>query len=527
MSGPDPRGQVMLAFDGFEVPDELAARLRAGPAAGVTLFRQRNVRSPEQVRTLTGVLRARARETLLVAADQEGGQFLALGDATTPFAGNLALGAVGDPDLAERVGRAMGLELRAMGVNVNYAPVCDAGTNPANPGLGIRSFGADPGAVASLAAAVVRGLQGAGVAATAKHFPGKGEVSLDTHHGLAAVDHDRARFDAVELVPFRAAIEAGVRLVMSGHFAAPALTGNAGLPATLARSVMHDLLRDGLRFEGLAISDALDMKALAQGPAQVVDVIAAVRAGVDLLLTTADLVARERVEDALCRAADRELLDPAALAATARRMADLRRWLGGFAQPDLAVVGCAEHRALARDLAERSVTLVSDEAGLLPLRLDAGARLLAVMPAPRDLTPADTSSAVVPGLARALRAHHPLVDEIVTGHPPTDADIAAVRGQATASDLVVVGTLSASFDPAQAALVEAVLATGTPTFTVALRTPFDLAVYPAAAGHACSYGILPPSLDALAAALFGRAPFRGRLPVAIPGLYPAGHGLAG
>ena len=523
----DPRGLVMLAFDGPTVPDELRARLAEAPAAGVTLFRHGNVRDPGQVRALTDELQAAAARPgaavasfspLLVAADQEGGQLVALGDETTQFAGAMALGAAGDRDLAERVGRATGLELRAMGVTVNYAPVCDLATNPGNPGLGIRSFGDDPVAAGALAGAYVRGLRSAGVAATVKHFPGKGEMGLDTHHALGAVASSRERFQDVELAPFRATLADGADLVMTGHFATPGLTGDASLPATLSRAVLTDLLRGELGFGGLVISDALDMGALAQDERQIVDVIAAVRAGVDLLLTTQDVVARHRIEAALVHAAARGVLEPDALGRSAARLDALRRWLAGFDQPDLDVVACAEHRALARALAERSIALIRDDAGLIPLRAAGAAerRIAVFQPRPRDVTPADTTSTQGPGLAAALRAHLPHVDEFVTNRP-SDAEIAALRERAAGYDLLVVGTDSAPFDPEGAALARALVAIGVPTVTVALRTPWDLPEYAAAATHVCSFGVLPPTLEALAAALVGRIPFRGRLPVAGPG----------
>jgi beta-N-acetylhexosaminidase len=167
---------------------------------------------------------------------------------------------------------------------------------------------------------------------------------------------------------------------------------------------------------------------------------------------------------------------------------------------------------LARELAERSITLVRNDAGLLPLRLDPDARLFAVMPQPKDLTPADTSSRVAPQLGAALRGCHARSDEFVTSHPPSDDEIAGARRRAADADVIVVGTISASFDPQQVALVEALRSTGRPLVTVALRTPFDLAAYPAATTHVATYSILRPSLDALASALFGAIPFQGRLP---------------
>ena len=562
-------GRLMLAFRGRTAPAWLLERLAAAPVAGFTLFRHFNVGSPRQVRDLTAELqRAAARASavaraggqaagaggvagaagpggdrgvagpeggagawgtelpILIAADQEGGQLLALGEGWTPFAGPMAIGATGDTALAERVGRAIGLELRAVGVNVNYGPVLDIASNPANPSLGIRSFGDDPAAVATLGAAWLRGVQSAGVAATAKHFPGKGEAAVDTHLELAVVDRDRAALEGREVRPFRAAIEGGTRMVMSGHFAVPALTGSRSLPSTLAPQVMGTLLRDDLGFEGVSITDALDMGALPQDATQAIDVIAALRAGVDLLLASANRAAQRRIEAALVRAAAVGVLDADAVAASTGRIAALRRWIAGFDAVPLDVVGCAEHRALERELAERSVTLVRD-AGLLPLRPAPDATILAVMPAPSDLTPADTSSYVTPGLAAALRAHHPRVEEIVTAQPPTSEEIAAVRRRAAGADVVVVGTISARAGSPQAALVEAVLATGRPVVTVALRTPWDLAAYPAAGTHLCTYSILPASLEALAGVLFGRLAAAGRLPVGIEGLHERGHGGRG
>ena len=557
-------GRLMLAFRGTTVPAWLRARLADAPVAGFTLFRPNNVRSPRQLRRLTSELQGAARARigsnglpLLIAADQEGGQLLALGDGFTPFAGPMAIGATGDVELAERVGRAIGRELRAVGVNVNYAPVLDVAVNPSNPALGIRSFGDDPFKVGRLAAAWLKGLQSAGVAGTGKHFPGTGGAAVDTHHALAVVDRSRAELEALELVPFKAAIEADARLVMSGHFASPGLTGSRVLPATLSRRIMDGVLRSELGFDGVSITDALDMQALPQDATQAVDVLAAVDAGVDLLLATADRGAQRRIESALRRAAALDLFDAARLRASAARLEVLRRWLTAFADPPLEVVGSAEHGALARELAERSLTLVRDEPRLLPLRISPDARILAIMPAPRDLTPADTSSYVAPGLAAALREHHGAVDEIVTGHPPTDAEVARILSRAGAYDAIVVGTISvgqgsgpgaaadagpsAGAGSTQATLVHGLLASGRPVVTVALRTPWDLAAYPSATTHVCTYSILPESMAALAAAIFGaesKAPgrkaaatgrgsgFPGRLPVSIEGIAARGHGLA-
>ncbi len=508
--------KLMLAFTGHTPPARILDWIARRPVGGFSLFRPHNYDTPAQVRELTAALQRAAREAgqapLLIATDQEGGQLAAMGEGTTQFAGNMALGATRDPELARRVGRAIGLELAAMGVNINYAPVLDLNTNPRNPSLGIRSFGDEPGPAAALGAAMVIGLQSAGVAATLKHFPGKGEAAVDSHYKMPVIAHSRERLDRVETPPFKAGIDAGAKLLMTGHFAIPALTGTSAYPATVARRVMTDYARGELGFDGVIITDALDMGAITQGAGQIIDVIAAVRAGVDLMLVMLDIDTQERLYGGLTLAYSRELLDDSHIKPSLDRILALKQW-AAQPQPDLDVVGCAEHRALETELARRSITLVRDEAGLLPLRLASDARIAAVMPAPKDLTPADTSSTIVPHLADALRAYHLRVDEFVTEHLPGDAEIAALREQLAGYDLLVLGTINASMQPEQAALANELLGLGIPAVTVALRTPYDLASYPAAQTHLCTYSIQPASLDALAAALFGEFTPTGQLPV--------------
>ncbi|MDL2335357.1 MAG: glycoside hydrolase family 3 N-terminal domain-containing protein [Chloroflexota bacterium] len=495
--------RLMVAFAGTALPDDLRVALAGDAYAGVTLFRHWNVASVEQLRELTGALQGAARVgPLLIATDQEGGQLNALGDGPTPFAGAMALGAVADEDLAERVGAATGRELRALGVNVNYAPVCDLATNPRNPALGIRCFGDDPQAVGRLAAATVRGLQSAGVAATVKHFPGLGDAPVDTHHDLAVVGTSRDQLESRELVPFRAAIAAGARLAMAGHIAVPALTGDASVPASLSPAALRGVLREELGFDGLTITDALDMAGVrAIGDAD--PLAAALAAGEDLLLGTPVL---PLVGHAL-RADDDQ--------APTLRLAALRRWLRAFDQPDPGVVGSAEHRALADELARRSITLVCDDAGLLPLRLSAEQRVLVIQPKPNDLTPADTTSTVPAVLAAAIRRRHGATDSALMSVEPDATEIAVLRTQAARADVVILGTDAAHLRPGQAELARSILALGVPCVTVALRTPWDITAYPESASHVCAYGILAPTIEALAAALFGEQPFWGNLPVAL------------
>lgn len=520
--------KLLIAFEGTTPPSHILSRLQTGALGGFTLFRSLNVESAAQVRELTDTLqRAVAnRPPLLIASDQEGGQLSALGSELTSLPGNMALGATGSVELAYQVGQLLGRECAALGVNVNYAPCCDVNSNPQNPVIGIRSFGEDAQLVAVMTAAVTRGLQDAGVVAVPKHFPGHGDTVVDSHLDVPVVAHDEARLWDVELRPFQAAIQAGAKMVMSAHVGMPALNQGKSLPATLSEPILNGLLRQKLGFQGVIVSDAMDMGAIQQAAGLADDIITATRAGIDLLLMTADshkqAVAYEAVEQALSQG----LISQKDFQASLQRILNLKAWVARQEQPDLSVVGCAEHMNVARAVAEKAVTLVRDEEKILPLKLPAEARIALIVPEFERLTPADTSHHENQTLAPALRRYHPLLDEFVLPPRPSANTIAEIRQQAAGYDLVIVGTIEASRNEDQAALVNALLATAVPVITVALRTPYDLVAYPRAKTYLCTYSIQEPAMKALAAALFGHIPFAGKLPTQIPGLYPIGHAAA-
>jgi beta-N-acetylhexosaminidase len=512
--GSFPALPILRAFRGVLPPDEVLDAIRSGDAAGVALYRAINVESPAQLRRLGLAVQRAALEggqpTAIVAIDQEGGQLMGVGPPATQFAGNMALAAVGSVDLARSVAAAMGQELAAMGCNVSWAPDLDLATLAASPAVGTRSFGDDAELAASLGAATVEGLQSAGVAAAAKHFPGSGETAADPHHGLPVVAVPADVLAARELAPFRAAVTAGVRMMMVSHAAYPALEadGDRARPALWSHAILGDLLRGELGFGGVVVTDALDMAAVDQ-----VDVagaaLAAIRSGVDLLL--AGPAQADRSAE-MARLAD-ALRGSPATAVAADRVAALRRWLGRSTTPPLAVVGCAEHAAMARDLARRSVTEVRDDAGLLPLQPSGSARLLVLTPTPADLTPADTSSTVVPRLFEAVQQRHQRTESFSVSIDPTDAEIEAARAVATASDLVILGTIDAFLHPGQQQLVRALEQVGRPIVLVALRMPNDADLLDDLPTVLACYSIHRPSTDAVAAAIFGEIEARGRVPM--------------
>ena len=263
---------LLPGFIGTEAPEWVLRRAAEG-LGGVCLY-ARNITSPDQLATLCRQLHAE-NPGLIVSIDEEGGDVTRLEAATgSSYPGNLALGAAGDVDLTRSVARAIGLELARAGVDLDLAPDADVNSNPSNPVIGVRSFGSEPGAVAAQTAAWVEGLQSAGVAACVKHFPGHGDTSVDSHIALPVVGADPR---AGALQPFEAAIAAGVQAVMSAHIVAPSLDR---VPATVSRAIMTGLLRDELSFRGLAVTDGLEMKAIADISEGAVKALAA---GCDLL----------------------------------------------------------------------------------------------------------------------------------------------------------------------------------------------------------------------------------------------------
>jgi beta-N-acetylhexosaminidase len=524
--------RFLRSFDGLAAGPEILASIGAGRASGVTQFRGRNVSTPAQVRSLCRQLqnaRPAGDPPLVIGFDQEGGQLQAVGDGATAWPGNLALGASRSEDLARRSGRAIADEVAAMGGTLVYGPVCDVLHRSSATPMGTRPFGDDPALVARLAAAMTAGIQEAGVAATLKHFPGHGAAASDSHLGLPVIDHDLAQLRDEDLPPFRAGIAAGALAVLPGHLAVPALTNGVPIPATFAPEILEGLLRRDLGFAGVTVSDALDMAGASYANGLGGTVGAAAAAGMDLLLLNHPEATEAAAFESLRAAIAAGRLDRAGLEAARARIVALRAHFEGIVQPPIEVVGCVEHMLLAREIADASVTLVRDPGGVLPLRPGSDRRVAVIAPVPVDLTPAETSSYLRIGLGHELRARGLEVDEFEMPLDPTQAEVAALATNVSGHAAVIVCTFDAVCFPGQAALVRRIAAEAGSTpglpegpgaagteqaiVAVAMRSPYDASLFPADIAVACTYGIQPPLIEALADAMLGRIPFAGRLPV--------------
>jgi len=349
-------GQLALAgFDGHAVPADLKALVREFDLAGVILF-ARNVAAPDQVAELAAEVTSLSRELpLWVSVDQEGGRVARMRRPFTEWPPMATLGRSGDEGLAERFARALGAELRAVGVTLDFAPVLDVRTNPANTAIGDRAFSDRADTVARLGRAVIRGLQASGVAACGKHFPGHGDTTADSHEDLPVVEHPPDRLRAVELEPFRMAVAEAVAAIMTAHVLVPAI--DEARPATLSPAIVGTWLRGELGYDGLVASDDLGMKAISRRYGLAEAAVGAVAAGCDLvLLCNSTYDEQAGALEALVRASEDGTLRPTAVEASlARQRAAKARFAGrpgGRPAPPLAVVGCDEHQAIAREMEE-------------------------------------------------------------------------------------------------------------------------------------------------------------------------------
>lgn len=516
-------GQLFVVAMDTQIAAASEADVRAGRLGGA-LLRWDKFTGP-QARELAARLQAwsssaPARLPFLISADHEGGAvFTQPLYGGTVFPGNMALGAAGSPELAEEAAKATADELRVLGVQIDFSPDVDVNTNPDNRIIGIRSFGDDPAAVAALGAAAVRGFLRGGVLPVVKHFPGHGASAENSHFDMPVIEKTAGELDRTELVPFRAALKAGAPLVMPAHILFPAYEPG-GLPVTLSSAVIGGLLRGRLGYRGVVVSDSMDMGAITKRYGEAEAAVMALAAGCDLIMlgkvdyppifahaveaVKSGRLPRARVEEAYGR-----------VKALKARFAPVPA-----ASDDALYPESARHAALAREIAERAVTLLKNDDGLIPLRLPKDKKLFVLM---------FRSGRYVSEmkLFRAeLEKRHPLVDFLEASPSPDTTTVAAALSRAAGADAILVGT--SEWGPPsrlQRETAARLLALGKPAALVSLMNPYDLREWPKARTVLAVYGITPAEMSAAARLLFGEIRPRGRLPVAIPGLYRRGAGL--
>lgn len=521
---------------------------------GVTLFR-----GPVYESTiLVNRLQQLAREPLLISADLEAGAGMRFDD-TVNFPWNMAVGATGNPEYARRQGEATAREARALGVQHIFAPVVDVNNNAANPVINVRSYGEDPQAVGRMAAAFIEGAQKGGVLCTAKHFPGHGDTAIDSHRGLPVINVNRARLDTLELIPFKASIAAGVGSIMSAHIGLPQIDATkisplpreeilrpiyaedgseiiaekSWLPATLSPVVLNGVLRHDLNFDGIITTDALDMSGLTIYFKQDEAAVRAIIAGADMLLKPADADAVMRgLRDAVRsgRITEKRIEESARRILAAKYDLGLVRNrltpLDGIDR----VVSSPDTLALAREISERAVTLVRNDAKLLPFaNLPAKARIVNLA-----ITNGDDRLFVAQPFINAMARAGRRIETIVLDERSSNTEVQAALERAKGANLVIaslygrVRTGQARStglpEPGERAL-SALLKARAPIVGISFGNPYLLENFPTLPTYLVVYGDMPSLQQAAARALLGETDITGKLPITLPSLYARGTGI--
>ncbi|NIK28779.1 beta-N-acetylhexosaminidase [Thalassobacillus devorans] len=472
----------------------------------------------EQVNALSNGLQEIAMDQrmpipLMIATDQEGGVVARVTEPATVFPGNMALGATRSTDYARQSSEIMGMELMSLGINMDLAPVLDVNVNPENPVIGVRSYSENPDLVADMGAAQVEGYQNENVMATAKHFPGHGDTNVDSHYGLPIINHDLETLHEVDLKPFKAAIDAGIDAIMPAHIVVPALD-DSGLPATLSKPILTDLLRGEMGFDGVIITDSLGMSGANVVPADRVPV-EAFKAGADILLNPPNV---PLAYDAMMDAVESGEISEKRVDESVFRILETKFKRGlfhdaGVSPEAIENIGLEENLELADQMTEESITLVKNE-DVLPL--DSESEVFVTGPSIGN-----------PGLLGDLLGERGIIaGSYATGTSPTASQIANAVEQAADADTVIVTAYTANTNAAQQQLVSELKDAGKEVIVASMRNPYDIMAFPEVDANVLTYGFRDISVEALAKVLIGEVNPTGKLPVTIPELYEYGHGLS-
>ncbi len=494
---------------------ELIAHKMVG---GVALFGH-NIRNRTQVRRLlTSIYRAAPDGVPpFISVDQEGGRVTRIDDPESVLPSAMALGATRSVEMAETAGRVVGGDLRSLGVTMNLAPVLDVNSNPDNPVIGIRSFGADPELVADLGSAFIRGLQKARVIAVAKHFPGHGATKADSHYSLPSLPHDLERLRRVEFVPFARAIDGGLEALMTAHIALPRVAEKPELPATMSRRIMTGALREELGFDGLVITDGLEMRGIVETYGLGKAAVQAILAGADMVLVVWTSQRKNEVRKALIAAVRSGEISPARLDQSVRRILRTKARYHIFpSQRFDPLQVAAEDRFINDRIALRAATLVRNQGKLLPLHPRRHQRVLVASPMGRFRNLLDRR------LEGASVQQIPLA--WAPDRPRRKRDRLKVLAAAEQADVVVLGISNGYYARLARALKSRY--PKTPVVVVSFGSPYMLAHFSAIDAYLCMYSDRHSAQVAAAETLVGANHPRGKLPVDLPGLYPFGHGLS-
>ena len=518
---------IMVDMPGPSPDSLLQEDFSRNPWGGIILF-AKNIVDEHQLTELTGNLQKLSAQSLpsmplLIGVDHEGGIVTRFNfPSMTPLCGNMALGATGSPEFAGQAARICADDLRKLGINLDFAPDVDVNNNPQNPIIGAHSFGESPDLVADLGRAYIRGLGDGGILATAKHFPGHGDTSWDTHRSLPTIPHSIERLESVELKPFRAAIEEDVDMIMTAHITFPALEPMEGLPATLSPRILTGLLRESMGYKGVIVTDSMAMKAITSVFGYEIAALMALQAGADLLLLCGSRDEQISALNYLEKSVDSGKLTRERLAASVERLFRLRQKLAGFS-PAEATGSQEEHRRNMTEITKASITLVRNDDGLLPLSRDC--RLTVVLPKYFPLSPLG-EAIFSPTLPDHLTAYTGNVRKVEFDAKTGAIDEDELKRSIAESPLALFCTFcNGRLPEGQRQIYSTMAAADARIIVISLNSPYVIMDIPDARSCVYCYNYGDISMEALASVLFGEHRPSGKLPVSLPGLFEQGHSL--
>jgi beta-N-acetylhexosaminidase len=519
---------LIFGFHGTTVNDEIRELIRTDQVGGIILF-SRNLGTKEEILQLTMDLQNEAKEAghkdpLFICVDQEHGVVRRLEGGTTVFPGAMLLGATGDPELSFKTAYATGQELKALGFNWNFAPTVDVSNNPQNPIIGTRAYSDDPVEVARFGIAAMKGFQAAGIVSSLKHFPGHGDTTFDSHVALPIVPHDLKRLEEVEFLPFQQGIVGGADSIMTAHVYFPAIEEKSGWPATLSSAVITGLLREKLDFEGVVVSDNMEMDAISNGIGTPRGAVEAIKAGVDMVIVSHQPELQKAVISAITEAVEQGEISLDRLEEALERVQGLKNkyltWEDIPTSTNLeersAVIGREEHQRLAEEVYRKGVTIVKNDANILPLQPNNQEERTLVVYAEQLYWMLDEKKEYEYGLGDAVKEIDPSVDTIQLSNPPSDEEIENVLEQAATYPKIIVGTVTSSPCNKQQELIKRLYDLGKQLIVVATRSPYDLAYIPDVPVYIASYEASIPALQIVAKTIYGLESVEGKLPVTMP-----------
>lgn len=522
-------GQLLVcgfkANTAAETSEEIIDLIKNDHVGGIILF-GRNIGTPEEILQVTTTLQKAAKESghdkpLLICIDQENGIVRRLGEGTTVFPGAMLLGATQNPEYADKVGEAVGKELKALGINWNLAPVVDVNNNPNNPVIGVRAYGEDPRLVSKFGKAAMKGMQKAGVMTALKHFPGHGDTNVDSHLALPTITHDMERLEQVELVPFKDCILEGADTVMTAHVYFPTLEKQEGVPATMSHAVITGLLREKLGFDGVVTTDCMEMKAIADTVGTAKGAVEAIKAGVDVVMISHLPSLQKEAIDAIVSAVETGEISEDRINNSFRRVNELKDKFLSWDDLNLdegkvsEVVASPAHQQLADDVFRAGITIVKGQGSALPLSNKADHKVLVVFPTNSHLTMVEDERYSSNALGEAIREVHPTATIQQLSPNPTAEEIDQAVSLAVNHDTVIIGALSSKQSKEQQELGEKLAKSGKKIVVIGMRTPYDLTVYPKADATVVTYEFTTPALKMTAKALYGIEQVTGTLPVTL------------